>query len=314
MNKKQFIFLPAVIAGVAIVLTSGIASADNVFVSNNGNGTVEEITGSSMPTTIIDTGLNSPTGIAIYGNDVFVANNGSSVNAGYVEEYSLATDLPVATYATGLVGPRGIAFDSAGNLYVADQGNGSVVEIPTGGGSVETLATGLTAPNDVVFANGVLYATEGGSNQVVTIADGGAAPLVTGNGLSSPNGIAFDGGNLLVVNHGSAQVLAYSTGGTNLGSAVQSPYLSSLNQPKAIAVDSEGDFYVTDNGDETVTEYSPTGVLLQVYSTDAGGNPAFNGSGFIVTQSTVPEPTTYALMFAGLGVLIFMARRKAATA
>jgi serine/threonine-protein kinase len=308
MKKFHQFLLPAVVA----LMTTGIASADNVFISNNGNNSVEEITGTNMPTQIIDTGLNSPTGIAIYGNDLFVANNGSSLDAGYIEEYSLTTDAAVGTYATGLVGPRGIAFDSAGNLYVADQGNGSVVEIPTGDGPLATLATGLTAPNDVVFSGGVLYATEGGANLVVTISDGSATTLVNGSGLSSPNGIAVDNGNLLVVSHNSSQVLGYTVGGVPLGSAVQPPYLSSLSGPKAIAVDSKGDFYVTDNGDETVTEYSSTGALIQVYSTDSGGNPAFNGSGFITTQAAVPEPTTYALMLAGLGIVYFWNRRKTA--
>jgi len=313
MKKIKSIFLPAIVAGVATLLVSSLASADNVFISNNGGDSISEITGSNMPTTIIDTGLDSPTGVAIYGNDLYVANNGTSMDAGYIQEYSLATDLPVGSpIVSNLVGPRGITFDSAGNLYVADQGNGTVIEIPTGTTNEEILATGLNAPNGVVDYNGVLYATLGGSSQIVTIADGSANPLVT-SGLNSPNGIAIDGGNLFVVSHLSNQVLAFTTSGGALGSAVAAPYQSSLSGPKTIAVDSMGDFYVEDNGDETVTEYSSTGVLLQVYSTNSDGNPAFNGSGFIVTQAVVPEPTTYVLMLTGLALLYFRNRRKLAT-
>jgi hypothetical protein len=312
MKKIQSLYLPALAAGIASILTSGIACADNVFVSNNGNSTVEEISGDSV-TTFIDTDLNSPTGVAIYGNDIYVANNGAGTDEGYIEEYSLSTGLPVGItpYASDLNGPRGLAFDSAGNLYVAEQGSQSILEILTGGGSTETLATGLNAPNDVVFYDNTLYATAGGAGQIDTISGGIATPLVTG--LSSPNGIAIDSaGDLVVVDHNDSEVLAFNpmTGASVLTGVPQ----GSLDLPKTIAVDSAGYIYVTDNGNEEVTEYNAAGALVNTFTTDIDNNPAFSGSGFIVTDLVVPEPSTYVLLTAGLGLLFFMARRKTATA
>ena len=52
----------------------------------------------------------------------------------------------VSTVASGFNGPGGLAFDSAGNLYVANEGNGTVSEVTHSGG-VSTLASGSTLPS-----------------------------------------------------------------------------------------------------------------------------------------------------------------------
>jgi len=309
MKKIHSLLLPAVVAGIASILTSGIAFADDVFVVNNGSDTVDEINGNTV-STFIDTDLNSPTGIAIYDGDVYVANNGNGANEGYVAEFSSAGAF-IEDYSTGENGPRGITFDSAGDLYVVNQSSGNVVEIPTGGGTGTVVASGLGTPNAVALEGGTLYVTSG---IVDTVTGGVTTPFATTD-LTSPNGLAFDSaGNLLVVNHGTSQILEYSPTGTLIGSAVEPAYASSVNAPKDVALDSLGDFYVTDAGDNTVTEYNSSGQLVQVYSTFPGGASAFDGPCFLTTELVVPEPTTYALLLSGLGLLFFMARRKTAMA
>src|SRR4051812_37065999 len=47
-----------------------------------------------------------------------------------------------STYATGLSAARGVAIDSAGNLYVADSPN-SLVKVPPGGGIAQPFASGF---------------------------------------------------------------------------------------------------------------------------------------------------------------------------
>jgi streptogramin lyase len=307
MKKTPSLFLHAMVAGVVSVLTSSIACADDVFVTSNGNNTVEEISGNTVTTFIADD-LNSPTGIAIEGGNVFVANNGNN-GAGYIAEFSLATGAFEEDYSTGEDGPRGIAFDSAGNLYVSNQTTGTIVEIPVGSpadtvGTV--IASGLNFPNALAFDDGTLYATEGAGNSVDTITGGVVTQIVTG--LNSPNGIAFNSaGDLFVVDHGNSSVLEYTSAGVPVGVP---PFIAQLSAqgPKTIAVDSEGDFYITDNSNNTVTEYSPTGTLITTFNSSD-----FSGPCFITTIDPVPEPTTCVLFIAGLGVLFFMGRRKAAT-
>jgi sugar lactone lactonase YvrE len=317
MKKIHSLFLPAVVAGVATILTYGFAYAqDNAFVVNNGDSTVSEINGATdTVSTLIDTDLNSPTGIAIYDGDIYVANNGNGANEGYVEEYS-ANGTPIEQYVSDLNGPRGITFDSAGDLFVVNQTSGNVVEIPVGSAadSIGTpVVSGLGTPNAVAIENGTLYVT---AVSVHSVSGGVASPYGnTATYLTTANGLAFDSaGNLLVVNHGTSQILKFNSSGDYVGSAVQPLYASSVDGPKDVAIDSIGDFYVTDSTDDTVTEYNSSGALINIFSTDIDGDQAFNGPCFVTTELVVPEPTTYALLLSGLGLLFFFARRKAAMA
>ena len=55
-----------------------------------------------------------------------------------------------STFASGLNGPLGLAFDSAGNLFEADYSSGNIFEF-TPGGTRSTFASGLNAPTFLAF-------------------------------------------------------------------------------------------------------------------------------------------------------------------
>src|SRR6185437_7830009 len=90
----------------------------------------------------------------------------------------------------------------AGNIYVADRGNKAIKKIPAGGGSVITLATGLTDPNGVaVDATGYVFVADGASHQVKVIAPGGGvpSPILLNISFSNPTDAVLDGiGNIYV--------------------------------------------------------------------------------------------------------------------
>jgi len=89
-------------------------SAGNLYVADSCNHTIRKVTPAGVTTTVAGTpGLS--------GNE----------------------DGPVAQARFYL--PGGVAFDTAGNLYVADSGNGSVRMISSNG-TVSTLASGLNDP------------------------------------------------------------------------------------------------------------------------------------------------------------------------
>lgn len=68
-------------------------------------------------------------------------------------------------FASGLNGPRFIAFAPDGVLYVAERGTGSIVAFPTSDHTNTStkrivVAGGLTDPTSLAFANGMLYVGE----------------------------------------------------------------------------------------------------------------------------------------------------------
>jgi glucose/arabinose dehydrogenase len=54
------------------------------------------------------------------------------------------------TFASGLSGPEGLAFDSTGDLFEADSGSGNIFEF-TPSGVKSTFASGLDNPNGLAF-------------------------------------------------------------------------------------------------------------------------------------------------------------------
>lgn len=90
--------------------------------------------------------------------------------------------------AASLCGPRGLAFDADGNLYVADAGNHRVLQYAAIGVS-DTVA-------DRVFGQGGVMTT--------------GAPSAGTGGLSAPSAVAFDpGGNLYVADEGNNRLLEF---------------------------------------------------------------------------------------------------------
>ena len=71
----------------------------------------------------------------------------------------------VSTFASGFNGPVGLAFDAAGNLYVANYGNSTVSEV-TPAGLVSTFASGFEQPYGLAFdAAGNLYVANYGKTR-----------------------------------------------------------------------------------------------------------------------------------------------------
>ena len=72
----------------------------------------------------------------------------------------------VSTFASGFNGPDGLAFDAAGNLYVAndDANFNGIVSKVTPAGVVSTFASGFNSPEGLAFdAAGNLYVANNGT-------------------------------------------------------------------------------------------------------------------------------------------------------
>jgi hypothetical protein len=144
---------------------------------------------------------------------------------------------------TGLSQPVGIAFDSTGNLYVANSGNNTItVYAPNSSGNV--------APIRTITASG-------------------------GVGPNNPKGLNLDiNNNLYVANFGDNTVLVYAAGAN--GAAVPTRIYTGLSGPYGIAIRKVAsgsnslppfnDIYVTNFNNNSVSIFDPT---------VAGSTPAF---------------------------------------
>ncbi len=214
---------------------------------------------------------------------------------------------------TGLNGPRGVAVDAAGDLYVVDAGNIRVLKLAAGSSSQDVLPfTGLTAPYGVavdtvgnVYVASPFTADVAGNNRVLKLAAGSTTQSVLFTLLFGPYGVAVDtAGNVYVADHGSDGVLELAT-----GSATQSvlPF-TGLSAPVGVAVDTVGNLYVTDWGNNQVVKLAagsatqtvlpftglnaPFGVAVDtagnIYVTDRDNNRVVELAAGSTTQTVLP--------------------------
>jgi len=223
---------------------------------------------------------------------------------------------PVAL-GSGFKYPAGVAFDAAGNVYVADENNNAVYKIPVGGGAPVTLGSGFNSPLGVaVDAAGNVFVADASNNAVKEIPVGGGAIITLGSGFKVPASLALDAaGNIYVADFGNGAIKKIPVGGgatitlatvstntqgvavdaagnvyfgTVFGNQVKMIPVgggglvtlgSGFNQPRGVAVDATGNVYVGDFGNNAVKEI-PVG----------GGAPITLGSGFSGPEGVAIDP------------------------
>lgn len=168
--------------------------------------------------------------------------------------------------------PAGVAYDSAGNLFVADSARNQVFEISIGGAITVVAGNGtqgfagdggpasaaeLNSPSSVaVGADGTVYIADSGNERIRAVKAGSITTLA-GNGV---RGYSGDGGTATS---------------------------ASLNQPAAIALDSTGALLVCDQGNERVRRINAG----QITTIAGNGTQGFAGDGGVATSAELNEPS-----------------------
>jgi sugar lactone lactonase YvrE len=185
----------------------------------------------------------------------------------------------VTTLATGFDFPFGLAVDSDGNVWVADESNHVVREISPTGGAMTTV-TGFNLPTGVAIDSGDnVYVVDYGNNTICKVLGGSAETIAglagnPGSSDGSGSGARFNQPIGLSVDAAGTTIYVADSGNNAIRTVTPSGIVSTLTGSTAIqgtAVDSDGNIYAV--GDDAIGKNSE---LL------AGmvGTPGFsNGSG-----------------------------------
>ncbi|HEV7349157.1 NHL repeat-containing protein [Telluribacter sp.] len=181
--------------------------------------------------------------------------------------------------------PSDVALDSNGNLFIVDNDNHCIRRVNRSNGLISTVA---------------------GNGQRGFSGDG---EIATNARLHNPSGIILDkSGNLYIAdqgNHRIRKVSAYNgTISTVAGTALigfngdgMDATTTSLSSPASIGVDSAGNLYIADHGNNRIRKVSVTD--NKVYTVAGTGRYDFGGDGGAATQAYLNYPVDIALDVAG---------------
>lgn len=297
-----------------------VDSSRNVFIADSGHHVIREANRSTgLLTSIVGTlssngysgdgglatnaKLNFPQGVAMdSAGNLFIADTGNNVIrkvaastqmistiAGTAGAGGYSGDGGLATSAT-LNGPLAVALDSTGTLlYIAETGNNLIRKI--------VLSTGVITTVAGTFGAGA-YSGDGG--------------LATSAKLNSPQSVALDssgnlyiadtanfvirevsGGNITTVagNNTSGGGCQTNTNCNNAGPATS----AQLNNPQGVAVDSSGNIYIADTGNNIIRKVSGGNISTVV----GNGTAGFTGDGGSATRADLLAPNGLAFDSSG---------------
>ncbi len=297
---------PAASAYVAFPSKAVVAPSGDLYVADSANHRIRRISASGVITTLAGTGVagyagddstgaaaqfSFPRDVAVSaGGDLYIADTNNSrirriTAQGRVSTvagagiYGFQGDDGPATRAY-LAGPRGVALDAAGNLYIADTLNHRVRKVSTDG-TITTLA---------------------GSNEAGYSGDGASGTYAR---LNTPTSVAVDrAGNVYIADSGNHRVRRINAQGiitTVAGTGVSgfsgdngAAALAQLNAPQSVAVDASGALFIADTENHRVRTVDARGVISTVAGSDPGA-----GDGGAALSARLFQPGGIALDGAG---------------
>ncbi len=194
---------------------------------------------------IADAGNNRIVRLSGLLNDTVGSNTFSLALAGVAPGLALADGATTqVSLGNGLNDPQSVSVDGLGDLFVADTGNGRIVEIPrTDQNHQKVFLTGLDDPLAVLcdpFYTETVYVADTGAGEVLKILPNGKKSVFL-RGLDEPSGLAEDPwGDFYVSEMGNGEVIKVTP------SKQVSVIDRGLGHPRGLAVDALGDVFIAD--------------------------------------------------------------------
>ena len=273
-----------------------IDSASTPFIYTVAGNQANGYTGDGGPATLAD--LNYPqSAVKDSAGNLYI----SDLNNNVVRMVAAGTGIITTVAGNGIAGysgdggqatsaqlndPGSLAVDTSGDVYIVDLANNVIRKVAAGTGVITTFA---------------------GNSTATSLGDGGPA---TSANIGAPGEIAVDSSGNLYLAEPEYDTVRKVTAATGIISTVAGsgaygyagdggPALSaSFEFPRGVAVDSKGDLYISDTGNNVIRRVdSTTGDI----STVAGsGNAVYPNSGF----SGDGGPATKALLNSPLGIAV----------
>ena len=226
--------------------------------------------------------------------------------------------LPYIVRPTGINGPNALAFDTSGNLYVADYYNHCIKKVLPDG----TTAGNVISLNDFDYPTSILFDKYGnsyigcyGSNYIYLYNLAGLYALNLGGDsiIVEPRGMAFDTKGILYLASldtlGNGIVSKINTSNYTITNFI--PASAGLKSPQGLAFDSFDNLYVADDSTQTIYKITPSGnisIVIRGYSAeglsfDTSGNLYFadrNSASIIKVASNGTYSTFYTFLTGGL--------------
>ena len=226
--------------------------------------------------------------------------------------YEITPDGTQSLFASNLFSSSGLAFDSAGNLFVAAEsasGSSSYIYKYTPGGTQSTFVSGVVNPNGLAFdsAGNLFEAEDGGVVHEFT--PSGTKTTFT-PGFSDAFGLAFDSaGTLFITDYDFGNICKLTSGGARV-------IFGTAHVPTGLAFDGSGNLFAADSYYGNIYKYAPDGTrstfasgLSFAYGLafDASGNlfAADSGSGNIYKYTPDGTRSTFASGLSHPGFLAF---------